>query len=659
MTKAPFLFPLTARLASVVFLFVVTACSDSPSDVSDAGTNTNGSERVEAVFMVPQSSDSGEFFDVPWPTDLRLHEDRTLDLRAFPAETAVMKDYVKLLDGRIPGFSTNGAVYFRFTGPIDPASLLDRPEQATESGAAYFLMDADPQSPDRGKKFPLLSAFYEHLIYAGDDMLALLPYPGFVLRPKTTYVAVVTNALKGADGRPVKAQSDLEAVLGADEPAAPRLARAWRLHQPVRSLCADGLLSCGEIVSVALFTTQDPVSEMGALRAAVYEDLPSPPEPVGLSHVSSQSTYEVYEGTYETPIYQQGEPPYKTDGEIEMDEDGKPILARTEQIRFAITVPHGTMPDAGWPVVLYSHGTGGDYMTFIRAGVAGLLAHTSDGAAFAMVGIDQVLHGPRCGQEVCHPESDVFNFNNPFAGRDNIRQSAVDNFQLVRFVEHLDVLSAPSSGDPIRFDADHFYFMGHSQGGLTGPPFLAFEPAVKAAVLSGAGGSMILALNLKTEPVDVVGLAGLMLGIDEMDYFQVPLTVIQALIDPSDPLNYARLITQDPPQGSQVKSIFQSQGLIDHDTAPAQIEALGVAMGLTWAEPFQRQLDGFGLIGQGQPSHRPISGNLDSGNQTGVFVQYISAPDSDGHFVIFDLDSAKADYTGFFSSALEGIPVLE
>ncbi len=637
------------------------SCSDDQTGLgpADGGLDGDVPQQVQAVFVVPEDSGSGAFFDVPWPTDMRRYQDGTLDLSAFPAETPVMKDYVKMLDGVIPGYSTNGAVYFHFTGPIDPSILLDDPGQATQAGSPYMLIDADPDSPDRGKKLPLLAAYYDHLVYAGDFMLAILPYPGFVLRPKTTYVAVITRVLVDQNGKPVERQSDFEAMLDSTEPSDPRLDAAWQLHAPLRSLCADGLLSCDDLVAAAVFTTQDPVSLMGKLRTAVYEDLPDPPEPVGFSYVSSRTTYDLYEGTYETPVYQQGDPPYKTEGQIDVDQDGKPILARTEQIRFAISVPTADMPQTGWPVVLYSHGTGGDYRTFERAGIAAALAHTPDDARFAVVGIDQVLHGTRCGQQTCDPEADVFNFNNPFAGRDNIRQSAVDNFQLVRFVEHFDLASAPQTDNPIRFDPDRIYFMGHSQGGLTGPPFLAYEPDVQAALLSGAGGSMILALNLKTEPVDIVGMAGLMLGIDEMDFFQVPLTILQAFIDPSDPLNYARLITQEPPEGCRVKSIFQSQGLVDHYTAPDQIEALGLALGLTWAEPFEKELEGFALAGQEAPQARPISGNLASGSQTGVFIQYQSAPDSDGHFVIFDLSSARADYQGFFSSALAGLPVLE
>ena len=44
------------------------------------------------------------------------------------------------------------------------------------------------------------------------------------------------------------------------------------------------------------------------------------------------------------------------------------------------------MPASGWPVVLYAHGTGGNYLSFVSGGVAERLAR----AGLASVGVDQV-----------------------------------------------------------------------------------------------------------------------------------------------------------------------------------------------------------------------------------------------------------------------------
>ena len=44
------------------------------------------------------------------------------------------------------------------------------------------------------------------------------------------------------------------------------------------------------------------------------------------------------------------------------------------------------MPEDGWPVVLYGHGTGGDYTSFINAKVAVTLARA--GIAVLSIGSD-------------------------------------------------------------------------------------------------------------------------------------------------------------------------------------------------------------------------------------------------------------------------------
>ena len=64
---------------------------------------------------------------------------------------------------------------------------------------------------------------------------------------------------------------------------------------------------------------------------------------------------------------------------------GKPIIQNTFDLRFSLTIPVGqTMPQEGWPVVLYAHGTGGDYLSYWRNGTASRYAD----AGLAVVSID-------------------------------------------------------------------------------------------------------------------------------------------------------------------------------------------------------------------------------------------------------------------------------
>ena len=63
-----------------------------------------------------------------------------------------------------------------------------------------------------------------------------------------------------------------------------------------------------------------------------------------------------------------------------------------------------TMPAAGWPLVVYHHGTGGSMRSFISDGIAGKLASATTPAA--VLGFDAVEHGARKGaldEEVRRP----------------------------------------------------------------------------------------------------------------------------------------------------------------------------------------------------------------------------------------------------------------
>jgi len=66
----------------------------------------------------------------------------------------------------------------------------------------------------------------------------------------------------------------------------------------------------------------------------------------------------------------------------------------------------------------------------------------------ASIGFDQVLHGERAPPGT-QPENTFFNFLNPVAGRDNARQSALDNVQQLRLVKRMVIADrhVPNEGD--------------------------------------------------------------------------------------------------------------------------------------------------------------------------------------------------------------------
>jgi pimeloyl-ACP methyl ester carboxylesterase len=390
-----------------------------------------------------------------------------------------------------------------------------------------------------------------------------------------------------------------------------------------------------DAVTATVFTTQDPVSFMAKLRQVVY----TLPEPTASNVTAATGTSSFYEwdGTYDGPIFQDGDAPYvHTGGQILVDANGMPKLDHMESLRFAVTVPKtGTMPAAGWPIVLYAHGTGGSYRSFINEGVAKTLADQG----LAAISIDQVLHGPR-DPTGNNPDITFFNFQNPLAARDNVRQGALDDFQLLRLAAKLNV-----GGNT--FDASKIYFFGHSQGGLTGPPFLAAEPRVSGAVLSGAGGLIYIALLEKTEPLDIPGYVQIFVRDDPLDEFNPIINMVQMFIEAGDPANYGPLLIDRPMAGVTPKNIFQTEGFVDHYAPDHGIEAFGVSMGLSLVSPVIQPVTGFGLRDRSTLT-APVMGNANG--LTGVLLQYNQKSGSDGHFVVFDIDAAKRQSAQFLST---------
>jgi predicted esterase len=612
----------------------------------NASPDASGAPTV-ALFELPGASGagaSGEYYALPFPNDLRVRADGTLDLDAHPRPNVLIDQYLSTFSSHFEGFGTNSGIFVRFSAGIDVSTLPASAEAARADDASVYLVDVDAASPERGLRRPLRFRFEAAEGQTiGADWLAVLPYPGFTLRPRTTYALVVTTRLHGADGSAVQRSADFEALLaGAAE------AHALAVYAPLTTwLDEAGGDERADVVSAAVFTTQDPTALMGRLREVVHASVAAPTlaevQPAG-----GDATLSIFTGSLQVPIFQRGESPYQTEGgDIVTDAEGVPQVQRMETVRVAFTFPPGPVPASGWPVVLYAHGTGGDFESFIDDGTAARFA----ARGLAVMGADQVLNGARLGGG--SPDLLFYNFQNPLAGRDNSRQGAADNFQLTRLIARVAI---PEGGRTHRLDPARAYFMGHSQGGITGPLAFAYEPDLHGAILSGAGGLIYWALLLKTQPIDIPGLLSTFVRDTPLDEFNNVLALVQMFIEPADPINYARLITREPPPGVPLRDVFQSQGFVDHYTPPPCIEAFGVALGGSPVGPLIEPLDGFDLAAR-RLLEPPVSRNL--GERTVVFHQYPAAAGSDGHFVDFDDPDARRQSVEFLVTLVsDGVATL-
>lgn len=642
-----------AASALVLAICVASGCGDDEP-----------AYEVEGLYTVPDSLDSlsGEtFFDHPFPSDLRL-QDGHVRMLGWPNPRAVplLDEYIQFVDGMLDGFSPVAAGFMRFSGPLDPASLPDA-EGSLDPAASVQLIDVDPDSPELGSRHPIYVTFRaEPGVYWQANTLSFMPVPGYPLRTRTTYALVVTSAVQGADGKTVGAPRALREVLGV-EPASTSATEAARssVAGSVAALAAAGV-PAESIVQFTTFTTDDPTEEFMATAGALPQQVEAPTaDPSAWELREDDPNYDEYNGTYgPTPNYQVGETPYVHFGDgggFEVDEEGVAQVQNLFNLRFSLSVPNAEdcpMPENGYPIVLYAHGTTGDFRSYVYDGTAKSLT----GQCLAVMGVDQIFHGDYPGA----PDNDTsiqilfFNFNNIEAARTNIRQSGLDEVQRARlFTEsHMTVPASVSlTGSDIKFDASKLMFFGHSQGSLNGPLFLAGSDAGRGGVLSGASAIMQITLLEKTRPepsvanlVKTIFLQLLLEEQEEVSLLYPPIALAQSIVDPVDPGNYARFLIQEPRYG-EPKSVYMTEGVGPDGTGdsyapPRGCEALAMAMGLPFQTPLVHEpIDVVGELSTLSVPADGMSGNLAGGKASGVLAQW-QPSGGDGHFVVFDVPEA-------------------
>ncbi|MCA9665006.1 MAG: hypothetical protein KC503_05435, partial [Myxococcales bacterium] len=385
----------------------------------------------------------------------------------------------------------------------------------------------------------------------------------------------------------------------------------------------------------------------------------------------------VVSGSIRVPLLQDGERPFKdAGGAIALDAAGKPITQRSESIRFAVTVPKKPMPRDGYPLLFYSAGQGGAYTQVVDRGTFAEQDQNKLGtgparylaaSGVAAISIEAPLVGPR------HPSADVtgldfFNVTNPVALRDNVRQAALDFTTLITAARALRIPPAlcseasTSDGGQFKFDAEQFYFHGHSTGATVGALVLGLEPDLRAGVLSGFGGSWLYNLTIKEQPLDFNNLVRLLLGYksgDKPDLFDPALNLAQTLWEPAEPINWAARWAIDPRAGGRPRHLLIIEGVIDGYFPPPAVNAAALA---ARAEPLlptveSTMLDDVALVG-GRGLSAPAGNNLQTETRkvSSVVAQHEAPAGIDGHYVPFEVVAAKHQYRCFVQSGGERVP---
>ena len=612
-----------------------------------------------AFFEVDSSSP--EFYRLPFPNDIRM-SGGNIDLTGhanpgvlIPDLGNPVDDYFEMIENDLDGFGTSSCVYFRFSEWLDGDSLSNMEN--------VYIVNIDPASEDYGVK--AWSRFRGNSTrgnYICRNWLALCPSLGRPLDPSTTYAAVLTTDITDPDGNALGRDSDFGPMLEASQPSDSAMATAWEAYAPLRDYISDVGLDASEIAVATVFTTGSVPDHIPAMREAVRAE--AAPAVTGLATDTTSSDYTLYTGKVSIPFFQDGTRPFKTaadGGAISYDSSGLPIWVEDEDVSFALTVPAGTAPTDGWPVILYAHGTGGSELSFVNNGVASLMAS----AGAAVIGIEQVQHGDRRGLssadadlEANSPERLFYNFLNPRAARDNNVQAAADYFQLVRLVEDFDTIT----GEAVLFDQANIFFYGHSQGSQGPFLFAAHELQVRGILISGAGGYLIESFLGKENPVNVSALITLALMEFDVDFAHPLLNLMQTGFDSVDPMNHAEAVAQTTwaPETYPNRHVFMSYGIGDTYTPYLTAEALVKSLRLKqWAVDGEEFGETNGSVEE--ITELPHTETYWWGDDyvTEVAVQYETDGSYDGHFVMFENADAIAQQAAFVQTMIaDGTPTL-
>jgi hypothetical protein len=479
----------------------------------------------------------------PFPSDIFTvvdHTQNTGRVVNLPLpEDSTSSDYQDTqVINTLDGFNLQPRLSIPFSGPIDVHSV--------NSGDVFLVSMGDtlPHGDKGGEAVGINQIVWDpetNTLHVESDQL---------LDQHTRYALIVTNGVldTAVPAQPVQASEVLT--------------RFWhdlnfgQTHDPglkeYRNELFDAMAAARQvgvpesnIVIASVFTTMSATATLEKIRDQIHEATPAPAEfniglngehtvfdlaqltkitisqqakvgqpptatafdPVSLLSIIPGAVGKVAFGMYRSPDYEEhpGE-----DIPAVGTRTGVPKALGTNDIYFTLTLPSGTEPADGWPVVITTHGGGGN-----KDGQFGvpMLAATMAANGISTIGINAVGHGYGPGGTVTVTQSDLTSVTLPAGGRgidqngdgtiggaegfsaaypqeiisqrDGRIQTTADLMQLVRVIEAGVDVEGDGTAD---LDSSRIYYVSASLGSWYGAPFLAVEPDVTAGVLNTVGG---------------------------------------------------------------------------------------------------------------------------------------------------------------------------
>lgn len=471
----------------------------------------------------------------------------------------------------LDGFSTSNPIVAEFGMALDPASLI-----VGDSIHVYEVTKTDAAISGVVRE---VTAAEMVATPVGDKAMTLALVPRTPLKESTTYMVVLTNKIKGADGK----ASVIPSVYALTKSSVSFIGGDYEALEPLRllsnnmeTIAATQSVAKDSIVLSWQFTTQS--------ISAVLNDVAAGAKAGNIVTVTSGFTThdisallpgiaDIFIGTLDVPYHL--EKPTNTNPTAPLTGYWKgaggtpltrnnttPVVNSTLTIPLMMTMPNAgsgrTMPANGWPVVIYQHG-----ITRVRTDVLGY-ADSLASIGFAVIAIDLPLHGIDTKSSFfgtfhasktgfsgdVEPTFDVDFINNETGATtpDGVSDDSGEHFMNLRSlltsrdnirqgVSNLLVLRRSLDSIP-HIDASKVGFIAHSLGGIVGVPYLGVEDKSLPSSLVATGASIKTILK-DSIPFGVQIKEGLAtLGIVGEAYEQF-LVASQFVLDSADPINYA------------------------------------------------------------------------------------------------------------------------
>jgi hypothetical protein len=672
---------LGALAASLAFSLPVACGSDDPAPAAA----TPPLERVPgtaAAFALDAHDSAATFFDFPYPSDLRLDAEGKPAVAGFPNpfETNGVSQIIKIAGDR-RGFSVLPVAYFRFDAALKEGALSDDQVIPAAVTSPIFLVDVDEKGPEQGRLIPVVARVLAADDFTPENVLAVSPRQGFVLRAGRKYAVVVRRDLGDASGAALGLSAEMAQILGGQTPGGPSGERAKTVYAPLLATLAKIGVDPGEVATATVFTTADVVKELHDLSdallardAVTIDDLT-----IDADGGADHERYCQLTGSVSYPQYQVGKPPFNTEGLFATGADGLPVVQRAEVAPIVLTLPKGKMPAGGYPLVMYFHGSGGDSHEVVDLGpkkVVGGEYEKGTGVAYVLSSHGLATAGsalPVNPERLPGADATAYlNISNLPAMRDTFRQGIIEQRMFLAALRALTIspaqvaacgLELPDDGSETAFHyrKGPITAQGLSMGGAYTNMIGAIEPSIGAVVPTGAGGYWTYFITV-TSLVNGKGLGPLLFRTGKDFTFQHPLlSLLEQGWETIDPMVFVPRLAAHPLENQPVRSIYEPVAPGDKYFPTVNYDAMALAYenqlagppAPSWGDSMSQAL---ALRDDATVASYPVYQNRTSEtgeSYTGAVVQYEGDGIGDPHVICAQLDTVKYQFGCFHASFAE------